>query len=196
MAPARRLAAGQDETACELSAARRPAGGGTARRALCRFGVVGFVCVGDAIALGDGAARAVETAHVSGAAFRFILRGAKIELCVVGAAGDTAGALLHRARGATAWSELSLPPLEFQLLRALCDRATAEAAVPARVRGCVATRWLVKELPFQSRFANEENVRQVVRRLRASLTAIGGDGLIEVAPGRGYYLTWSFADPG
>jgi len=100
------------------------------------------------------------------------------------------GALLYRGDPQAGWTELGLPPLEFQLLRALCERGRAEADAPSRVRGCVPTRTLARDLPFQSRFANEENVRQVVRRLRSSLSGIGADGVVEAVPGRGYYLTW------
>ena len=56
------------------------------------------------------------------------------------------------------------------------------------VRGCVATKQLARGLPFQTRYANEENVRQVVRRLRTALVELGADGLLAVVPGRGYYL--------
>jgi DNA-binding response OmpR family regulator len=84
-----------------------------------------------------------------------------------------------------------LPPLEFQLLRALCMRASADADSPAAVRGCIGTKQLARDLPFQSKYANEENVRQVVRRLRAQLAEVGADGVLAVVPGRGYYLTAS-----
>ena len=44
-----------------------------------------------------------------------------------------------RARRApTSWTERGLAPLEYQLLRALCARATEEANSPSAVRGCVA----------------------------------------------------------
>ncbi len=164
-----------------------------ARRALVRFGDIGFVFIGDAVALPEPALRSIATGHAAGdAVFRFTLRGEHVELCLVGARSDeqAGGALLYRPHGQTAWAELSLPPLEFQLLRTLCDRTLADAAGPTKVRGCVPTRHLAKDLPFQSRYANEENVRQVVRRVRASLTSIGADALIEAVPGRGYYLTW------
>ena len=159
-----------------------------ARRALVRFGDIGFVFIGDAVALPEPALRSIATGHAAGdAVFRFTMRGEGVELCLVGARSDTqaGGALLYRPNGQTAWAELSLPPLEFQLLRMLCDRALADAAGATKVRGCVPTRHLAKELPFQSRYANEENVRQVVRRVRASLTGIGAEGLIEAVPGRG-----------
>ena len=129
------------------------------------------------------------THTAAGGMVRFLLGNGDSELCLVGTTDMSAGgALLSRASGADSWSERGLPPLEFQLLRALCTRATEEASSPSAVRGCVATKQLARELPFQSKYANEENVRQVVRRLRGALTEIGADGILAVVPGRGYYL--------
>ena len=85
-------------------------------------------------------------------------------------------------------AERSLAPLEFQLLRALCIRAHEESSSPSAIRGCVPTKQLVSELPFQSKYANQENVRQVVMRLRGALAEVGARGVLAVAPGRGYYL--------
>ena len=56
------------------------------------------------------------------------------------------------------------------------------------MRGCVATRALARDLPFQSKYANEENVRQVVRRVRQYLSELGVESALAVAPGRGYYI--------
>jgi hypothetical protein len=123
---------------------------------------------------------------------RYQLVHGGIELCVV--IGDdvtAAGALLWRRAGGETWSERGLAPLEFQLLRALCVRAHGEAASPSSIRGCIPTKQLVRELPFQSKYANEENVRQVVLRLRGVLSDVGASGMLAVAPGRGYYLACS-----
>lgn len=129
------------------------------------------------------------TGSVAGGLVRFVTRHGELELCVVGSSDvATGGSLLSRAAGAEGWAERGLAPLEFQLLRALCARAHEEAASPSTVRGCVATKQLARDLPFQSRYANEENVRQVVRRLRAVLGELGAEALLAVAPGRGYYL--------
>ena len=132
---------------------------------------------------------AMTTDGTRGALVRYhLLRGDK-ELCIVDCDNDAAaGALLWREVGTEAWSERSLAPLEFQLLRALCIRAHDEAASPSTIRGCVPTKQLVNELPFQSKYANQENVRQVVLRLRGVLAEVGVAGLLAVAPGRGYYL--------
>jgi hypothetical protein len=130
------------------------------------------------------------TASAGGGLVRYQLAPGPIELCLVGTADTAAGgALLSRTNNGEAWTERGLAPLEFQLLRALCARATEEANSPSAVRGCVQTRQLARDLPFQSKYANEENVRQVVRRLRAVLGELGVDGMLAVAPGRGYYLS-------
>jgi hypothetical protein len=134
-----------------------------------------------------------ETGGGAGGLVRYQIAAPGTELCIVGS-GDAGagGALLFRglgrADGATSWTERGLAPLEFQLLRVLCARATEEAGSPSLVRGCVPTKLLARELPFQSRFANEENVRQVVRRLRAVLAEAGAAEIVAVAPGRGYYI--------
>ena len=130
------------------------------------------------------------TASAGGGLVRYQLAPGTIELCLVGTADTAAGgALLSRSNGGESWTERGLAPLEFQLLRALCARATEEATSPSAVRGCVQTRQLARDLPFQSKYANEENVRQVVRRLRGVLGELGVDGMLAVAPGRGYYLS-------
>ena len=131
----------------------------------------------------------LETGSAAGSLVRFSLAPETGELCLVGGSdAATGGALLHRPSSAASWAERSLPPLEFQLLRALCARAVEEAGSPAAVRGCVATKQLARDLPWQSKYANEENVRQVVRRLREGLGEIGAGAILAVAPGRGYYL--------
>lgn len=128
------------------------------------------------------------TASVGGGLVRFQLAPAGVELVLVGTTDAAAGgALLSRREGA-AWAEKALAPLEYQLLRVLCARATEEKDLPSSVRGCVATKQLARDLPFQSKYANEENVRQVVRRVRQFLGELGVEAALAVAPGRGYYL--------
>jgi FHA domain-containing protein len=120
---------------------------------------------------------------------RYQLTRDDIELSVVTSDNDaTTGALLWRRVGAERWAERSLTLLEFQLLRVLCQRAGEEARSPSQIRGCVPSKQLVSELPFQSKYANQENVRQVVLRLRGVLAEVGAAGMLAVAPGRGYYL--------
>jgi hypothetical protein len=132
------------------------------------------------------------TGDAGTALVRYHLIHRDTELCVV--IGDdvaAGGALMWRAVGRETWAERGLAPLEFQLLRALCVRAHDEATSPSTIRGCIPTKQLVRELPFQSKYANEENVRQVVLRLRGVLSDVGAAGILAVAPGRGYYLACS-----
>jgi len=121
---------------------------------------------------------------------RYYLERGGVQLCVV-VSDDvaTAGTLLWRPVGSESWVERTLPPLEFQLLRALAIRAHDEASAISSIRGCVTSKQLVNELPFQSRYANQENVRQVVLRLRGVLSELGLAGMLVFAPGRGYYLS-------
>ncbi len=120
---------------------------------------------------------------------RYHLSRGDRELSVVTSDEDTGPGSLHwRPVGAEAWSERSLTLLEYQLLRALCRSARGDAGVPSPIRGCIPSKQLVNDLPFQSKYANQENVRQVVLRLRGVLAEVGVDGILAVAPGRGYYL--------
>jgi hypothetical protein len=178
---------------CHVDGRRIQGRAALGERAVLRLGDVAFLFAGRRLDVPAPSPRSIATDYVSDATtVRFTVRGPALHLCLLATRdGDGAGALLYRpAAGDAPWAETSLPPLEFQLLRVLCDRAIAEAGSPARVRGCVPTKQLARDLPFQSRYANEENVRQVVRRVRATLHEIGADGLIEALPGRGYYVAW------
>ncbi len=165
-----------------------------ADRAVVRFGDVALLFIDRPVAMPPVDLRSVATGHAADSgAFRVTLLGPARELCLVAARSEdpaVGGALLHRAPGESHWMEINLPPLEFQLLRTLAAAAIEEADSPSRARGCVPTKQLASDLPFQSRYANEENVRQVVRRLRATLAGIDADDLVEAQPGRGYFLTW------
>jgi FHA domain len=131
----------------------------------------------------------ISTGGPSGGPMRYQFSYGTSELCVIAGSDTTAaGGLRWRTAGSDSWAERALGRLEFQLLRALCIRAHAEAASPSPVRGCVQTKQLLRDLPFQSKYANHENVRQVVLRLRAALAEVGASGVLAVAPGRGYYL--------
>jgi hypothetical protein len=141
------------------------------------------------VAHAPGEMPSLATVTAGGGLVRYVLTHAELELCVVGTSDAVSGgSLLIRRSGTDAWTERGLAPLEFQLLRALCIRAHEQAGAPSSVKGCVATKQLARDLPFQSKYANEENVRQVVRRLRTLLGELGAGGLLEVSPGRGYYL--------
>lgn len=163
-----------------------------ANRGTLRLGGVGFYLIESAPGLAADPS-SIETSHAAHA-IRYQIAGPGLELCLIASiATDEAGGgvLLHRASAAAAWNELGLPQLEHQLLQLLCEQAMADHASPSPTRGTVATRVLCKKLSFKTRFANEENVRQVVRRTRTSLGAIGAEELVGSVPGRGYYLTWA-----
>lgn len=157
-----------------------------------RFGDVAFYLCERAEDLSLDDPGSIETSHAGSTAVRYIMGDDACELCHLGVHGDEddgAGVLLHRRRGEPTWNELALPRLEHRLLQLLCE-AAVEARDAVGVRSTVATKLLVRRLPFQSRYANEENVRQVVRRLRDTLATLGADGLVATVQGRGYYLSW------
>jgi hypothetical protein len=132
---------------------------------------------------------AMATGAATGGLVQYQLAHGDVELSIIAGDDDTAGgALLWRPAGIAAWSEHSLAPLEFQLLRTLCIRGHEQAASASPILGCMPTKQLVGLLPFQSKYANQENVRQVVLRLRGVLAEVGARDLLAVVPGRGYYL--------
>ncbi len=137
------------------------------------------------------------TRSAAAGGFRALLRGPAMELCALGTdEPDVGGALLYRPTGGATWTELSLPPLEYHLLRTLCGAALAAADSPQRSRGAVVTLFMVRRPPRSTRYANDENVRQVVRRLRVALDEIGAAKILSVVPGRGYYLACAVAVAG
>ena len=157
-------------------------------RAVLKIGDVAFWFLAE-VAHEPIGAPSMATGSIAGGLVRFVTSFGGKDLCVVGASDTTTGgSLLTRETGTESWTETGLSSLEFQLLRALCARAVEEASSPSTIKGCVATKQLARDLPFQSKYANEENVRQVVRRLRGQLGEVGADGILAVAPGRGYYL--------
>ncbi len=156
-------------------------------RALLKFGDVALWFIAEVVQ--EPPQRAMMTTDGKGRFVRYQLERGDTELCVVISDDNAAaGTLLWRPVGTETWAERNLAPLEFQLLRALCLRAHEEATSPSSIRGCVPSKQLVSELPFQSKYANQENVRQLVLRLRGVLAEVGGAGILAVAPGRGYYL--------
>ena len=168
-----------------------PCGDGTAlaRRALLKLGDVAVWFLAELAHQPAARTAPTITGGAAGRMMCYQLVHHATELRLFATDSNTAGgALLWRAVGGDAWSERGLAPLEFQLLRALCGRAATEAALPSPIRGCVATKQLVRDLPFQSRYANQDNVRQVVLRLRSLLAELGVRDLLAVAQGRGYYL--------
>jgi hypothetical protein len=97
-------------------------------------------------------------------------------------------ALLARSWADDCWAERTLAPLAHRFLVALCERAIDEAETTHAVRGCMPARALAAKLRFRSRYADEDNVRQVARRVRAVLAAVDAEQLVAVTPRHGYYL--------
>ena len=162
-------------------------------RALLKVGDVALWFLAEVVA--DPPRRpAVATGGTTGRPVHVQLSHGEVELAIsVGEDQTAGGALLWRPSGIQRWAERSLAPLEFQLLRALCMRALDEISAPSTVRGCVPSKQLVDDLPFQSKYANADNVRQIVLRLRGVLSEVGAKGILALAPGRGYYLACDVA---
>ncbi len=97
------------------------------------------------------------------------------------------GVVLHRATSVDPWSEMNLAPLEFELLRVLVAKRRSAAH---EVDRSVPTKELARRLPFRSEYANEENVRQAIKRLRLALQQVGVSDLVRSAPHRGYSVAW------
>jgi len=103
--------------------------------------------------------------------------------------GTAEGGSIKQRRDHGWGDDRDLPLLEFQLLRALCARAHSEADSEEVARGCVSTKRLVDELSFKSRYPNADNVRQVVFRLQRTFAELGVPDIVDVRPGRGYFMT-------
>lgn len=88
------------------------------------------------------------------------------------------------------WADLALSPMEFELLSVLAERCAETRTEPSTYARCVSSRELARALPFQSAYPSDENVRQLVRRLRKSLARFGVEDLIDTVQGRGYLVTW------
>lgn len=77
---------------------------------------------------------------------------------------------------------------QHDLMVLLSDRMLTQQHLDVRVRGFVSMRELLTRLSLDSRAASEDNVRQLVRRVRRSLVKAGIGDLIESRPGYGYRL--------
>ena len=82
--------------------------------------------------------------------------------------------------------QLSLP--QFELVRHLHDRMLADAHVPQHARGFTSVRELAKLLPLDSSSPADDNVRQLVHRVRIACRRAQVAQLVESRYGRGYRL--------
>jgi DNA-binding response OmpR family regulator len=83
---------------------------------------------------------------------------------------------------------LELGGLEFALLRALVERAQR---APDPALAFLSTDELARMLRFRSDSADQENVRELIRRVRRKLQSIGIDGLIDSRRHADYRLGWA-----
>lgn len=84
--------------------------------------------------------------------------------------------------------ELQLTDTQLALLRILADRMLAEPDTSSLVRGFVPSGQLIADLPWDSLEPDENNLKQLVRRVRRMLEGIRLAGLIESRRGLGYRL--------
>jgi pSer/pThr/pTyr-binding forkhead associated (FHA) protein len=83
---------------------------------------------------------------------------------------------------------VQLTLIQFELVRVLSARMAEETAHDPRVRGFVRSSELTALLPWDTTRADDNNMKQVVRRLRRALTRAGIADIIESRHGFGYRL--------
>jgi len=83
--------------------------------------------------------------------------------------------------------ELTLP--QYELIVKLVDRMLASAADPVETRGFVRPADLMGVLSLEASKPDEDNIRQLVRRVRRTSARVGIRDLIETRYGLGYRLT-------
>lgn len=156
-----------------------------AKRSLVRFGDVSMWFLSE-IAEDPMPASALDTVDLDAIGIDYRLT--PVDGPEVRFLGTAEGGSIKQRRDDGWGGDRDLARLEFQLLRALCVRALAEADSAEVARGCVSSKRLVTELSFKTRFANEDNVRHVVFRLQRTFSEIGLSDIVDVRPGRGYFM--------
>ncbi len=81
-----------------------------------------------------------------------------------------------------------LSPIQFEFIRVLVDHMLADAASPHTVRGFVSSPTLLSSLPWDAAFPTDNNLKQLVRRVRKAMAAVGIEDIIESRQGIGYRL--------
>ena len=84
--------------------------------------------------------------------------------------------------------QLQLTDTQLALLRTLADRMLAEPDTSSLVRGFVPSGQLIADLPWDAPEPDENNLKQLVRRVRRMLESIRLAGLLESRRGLGYRL--------
>ena len=84
---------------------------------------------------------------------------------------------------------VQLGPSRYALVRLLAARQAAEAARDEAVRGYVRSVEMLDEIPWDTPYPDDNNVKQLVRRVRRVLEAAGVSKPIEARYGFGYRLS-------
>lgn len=118
-----------------------------------------------------------------------------VEVSVARTAGHPAGTLrmIEPAAGEGGVVELGdqsvqLGVTQYALVVLLAERYVKDGARDATVRGFVRAIELITELPWDTPHPNDNNVKQLVRRVRRSLEKLGLEEAIESRHGFGYRL--------
>jgi hypothetical protein len=85
---------------------------------------------------------------------------------------------------------VQLGPTQYSLVTLLAERIVAEADKTDAVRGFVSSAQLLADLPWQTAYPEDNNVKQLVRRTRRAFDRAGIDNPIESRHGFGYRLRW------
>jgi len=81
-----------------------------------------------------------------------------------------------------------LSPIQFELVGVLVDRMLDEPTIPPAVRGFVSSGTLLKTLTWSTPYPIDNNLKQLVRRVRRAMSEAGLGDLIESRQGFGYRL--------
>jgi DNA-binding winged helix-turn-helix (wHTH) protein len=83
---------------------------------------------------------------------------------------------------------IHLSPIQYELVRLLADRMLLDIASAHSVRGFVSSASLLSTLPWSASYPTDNNLKQLVRRVRRAFAAEGVAELIESRQGVGYRL--------
>ena len=83
---------------------------------------------------------------------------------------------------------VQLGSTQFSLLSLLAERVLGERSEPTEIRGFVRSIELITDLPWNTATPSDNNVKQLVRRVRRALDSIGLENAIEARQRFGYRL--------
>jgi len=85
---------------------------------------------------------------------------------------------------------VQLGPTQYSLVTELAEKIVDERGRPEPVRGFVSSAELLADLPWQTPYPEDNNVKQLVRRTRKAFDRAGIEDPIESRHGFGYRLRW------